>query len=323
MLNFLASRPALARLLAVDVYAAGDAAIERRYQGLRPLGVLIENNTTSWQHMPPIVYEAISGSVYRLIYKTVKESGPNSLPALAPVCTYLTLFPFIGAEDACAAANGDGSARSGSSGSSGQWSAATDSGAIPFRAPIKRTIAKALSILGERSAAPGKPATTPRAIAVEVGEEVEIVRSYLRDLASIGVLEEERLEGETEPSYRSRDRLHKLQMISSQQSAMMSPAERKELSADVWELIAADVDLAIASGIFDSRIDRYLIRTPLHVDKQGWLELTDLHEQTLHTGFEIQARSSKRMRESGETGIEARSVQLAFEMPPPAPQDDQ
>ena len=129
MLNFLASRPALARLIAVEVYGAGDGAVERRNKGLRPLEVLIENNTSAWHHMPPVVYEAISGGTYRLLYQTVKDSGPEALPSLAPVCTYLTLFPFLGGEEACAAANGDGSSRPGSGGG-GRWSAATDTGAI-------------------------------------------------------------------------------------------------------------------------------------------------------------------------------------------------
>ena len=53
LLNFLASRPALAQLVTVEVYAAGDEAVERRVAALAPLGALIENNTTEWSTMPP------------------------------------------------------------------------------------------------------------------------------------------------------------------------------------------------------------------------------------------------------------------------------
>jgi hypothetical protein len=45
-------------------------------------------------------------------YRRIRDSGPESLPGLAPLCTYIALSPFIGPEEACRVANGDGRGRS-------------------------------------------------------------------------------------------------------------------------------------------------------------------------------------------------------------------
>ena len=151
-------------------------------------------------------------------------------------------------------------------------------------------------------------------------EDVEVVRRYLEDLIPVGAVEVAEPVGEGgagETIYRASQRIHRLQMVSSRQASMMSAEERQQLTEDVWEEIDSDVELAIETGSLDKRLDHCLARTPLHLDQKGWLELIDLHVQTLHSGFEIQARASRRMEESGEEAIEARSVQLAFEMPPP------
>jgi AcrR family transcriptional regulator len=108
LFNFLASRPALARLVAVEVYAAGPAAMERRVQLLRPLEVLLSEGQGSSQD-PETTVELIAGMVYSLAYRRIRESGPQALPGLAPLCTYLALTPSLGAEEAAAVAKERGS----------------------------------------------------------------------------------------------------------------------------------------------------------------------------------------------------------------------
>jgi hypothetical protein len=49
---------------------------------------------------PPIAAEAIGGAIYALIYHQVKQKGPESMPELVPMATYMTLAPFVGAEEA-------------------------------------------------------------------------------------------------------------------------------------------------------------------------------------------------------------------------------
>jgi AcrR family transcriptional regulator len=109
--NFLASRPALAQLIAVEIYAAGTAAVERRSQTLQPLEQLIGEGFELGPGVPALASEAIAGAILTLAYKRLRDSGPASLPGLAPLLTYITLSPFIGAEEACRVANGDGRGR--------------------------------------------------------------------------------------------------------------------------------------------------------------------------------------------------------------------
>ena len=44
--------------------------------------------------------EAIGGAVYALIHHQVKTRGPEAMQELAPRATYMTLAPFVGAEEA-------------------------------------------------------------------------------------------------------------------------------------------------------------------------------------------------------------------------------
>jgi AcrR family transcriptional regulator len=109
--NFLASRPALAHLVTIDVYAAGPAAVERRVETLRPLEALVSQGYKRSPETPKIAGEVITGGVYTLAYRRLRDSGAKSLPGLAPLCTYIALSPFIGPEEACRVANGDGRGR--------------------------------------------------------------------------------------------------------------------------------------------------------------------------------------------------------------------
>lgn len=107
--GFLASEPAFARLRMVEVYAAGPKAISQRdaagVQFLRPLlGPAFDDSP----EVPPIVVETIVGAIYSSIYDEVRAGRIESLPEIAPVLTYLALAPFLGAEEACEVANGDG-----------------------------------------------------------------------------------------------------------------------------------------------------------------------------------------------------------------------
>jgi hypothetical protein len=46
-----------------------------------------------------------------MIYDQVKRGGAESMQEIAPLATYITLAPFVGAERACEVANGDGRGR--------------------------------------------------------------------------------------------------------------------------------------------------------------------------------------------------------------------
>ena len=103
--------PDYARLGAVEVYAAGRRALEQRDRIMEGLQELVR---PGYEHAPdtsPIAAEAIAGAVYALIYDQVRAGGPQSLPEIAPLATYVVLCPFLGPEEACEVANGDGRRR--------------------------------------------------------------------------------------------------------------------------------------------------------------------------------------------------------------------
>lgn len=52
------------------------------------------------------------------------------------------------------------------------------------------------------------------------------------------------------------------------------------------------------------------------LDEDGWRELSELHIRTVFAALEIQARAGRRLAETGEAPIWARSMQIAFEYPP-------
>jgi hypothetical protein len=113
MCGFMAAEPDLARLRAVEVYAAGtDALAVRDRAGAELLEALLKATPTEVVSTaePPLI-ETIAGGVYALVYYRVNEQGPEELPGIAPFATYLALAPLIGPEAAHEAANGGGRRR--------------------------------------------------------------------------------------------------------------------------------------------------------------------------------------------------------------------
>ncbi len=107
LFNYLASRPALARLVVLEVYAAGPAAMECRAQALGALAGLFATGRERSPETPAIATEMIAGCVFSLAYRQIREAGAEMLPTLVPICTYIGLVPFIGAEEAYGAAAED------------------------------------------------------------------------------------------------------------------------------------------------------------------------------------------------------------------------
>jgi AcrR family transcriptional regulator len=105
MFCFLACEPDLARLLAVEVYAAGPEALEARDREIEGLGVLLAPGFERSPATPPIAPEAIGGAIYGLVHDQVRHRGPESLLEVVPLATYIALAPFIGAQEACEVAN--------------------------------------------------------------------------------------------------------------------------------------------------------------------------------------------------------------------------
>lgn len=286
--GFLASRPTMTKLLMVEIYGAGPAALERREEALRPLQLLLAEGRARVPQVPPIAIQAIAGGVYRLTYKQIRESGPESLPYLAPICTYMTLAPFIGAEAAGEAANSDGRGRG--------------------EGADRLLISRVGVVLG------GSPASLEE-IARKTGAPIDRVQAAIANLMGadlIVALEEKAEDGEKRVIYHSNT-----DMIEDDHWERMTLAERETASRQIANMVTAEIDQAIELGTFDARTDRHLSRLPLLLDEQGWRELMALHHQTLDASIQIQAESAERLQRSDKQGIPGSSVQAMFEVPRP------
>jgi AcrR family transcriptional regulator len=111
MLGFGTEEPEYTWLGGVEMYAAGKRALQTRDTIMEGLEALLGPGYELAPETPPIAAEAIGGAIYALIYDQVKAKGPESMPELIPMATYMTLAPFIGAEDAYALAVGENGKR--------------------------------------------------------------------------------------------------------------------------------------------------------------------------------------------------------------------
>jgi AcrR family transcriptional regulator len=291
--NFLASRPALARMLVVSVYEAGPAAVRRRDEALRPLQAILAEGRLRSPGVPAIAGEAISGAVISLAREAIGRSGPIGLPGLAPLCTYLALAPFIGAEAACAAASGDGRPRRGGEGDP------------RFRLLLSRV----MQILQ------AGPATEAE-LAARLGEPAEEIARVVGELREGGMLEEVTETKGTGGKARALLR-PTLRKIDEELWRTMSPEERAAISARIVGMIGSEFEQAIETGSFDVRPDRHLSLAPLVLDERGWHELMAIHLEAYEASFRIARESEERLGSRGGGWIEARTVQALFEFPKP------
>ena len=100
MFAFCVEEPEYARLGGVEMYAAGKRALDQReavtegMEGLLMPGYELKPDT------PPIAAEAIGGALYSLLYDHVNNQGPETLPDIVPTVVYVTLAPFLDADEA-------------------------------------------------------------------------------------------------------------------------------------------------------------------------------------------------------------------------------
>jgi AcrR family transcriptional regulator len=309
ILNFLASRPAMTHLMAVEVYAAGPKAIERRAKALKPLSALVAEGRRRSPTISPGALEGIGGAIYSLAYRKIRRDGPATLPALAPICSYMTLSPFIGAERACAAANERPSAK-GMRDPDPLWIQAMSTDPVGVQV---------LTIFSERIA-------SPETVSAEIEVPVEEVERQVEKLQKAGFVEPA-TEGERSAAG---ERLYRLKLLRSKGEygeslkllkfdpeywERMSLEEHEHFSAEFMKIVRREADRAIAAKTFAVRTERVLLHTPVLVDEKGWRELSELHLSAGEAVLEIQATSTDRLRKTEGGAINARSIVMLFEMP--------
>jgi AcrR family transcriptional regulator len=104
---FYAAAPDFARLVAVEVYATDPATLGQRDDRTR---VLLEPDGLVADKRQ-LVADAVLGAVWSVIHaQIVTAVGPQGLPQIAPLATYMALAPYLGMTKAVEVANGDGRA---------------------------------------------------------------------------------------------------------------------------------------------------------------------------------------------------------------------
>jgi AcrR family transcriptional regulator len=296
MLNFLASRPAMAHLLAVEVFTAGSGAIGRRAEAAKPLAALLAEGYLVEPAVPAVAGEAIAGGISALVRRRLLEGGPETLPGLAPICTYIALAPFIGADLATKAANGDGRGR-------------LPVGVEPqlYKPAAQAAKWSALTVVALRRR------ISTQALAEDLDLPLDELTRYMEEFARDGLIERVDsgcADGTAEWVFSHDNRFFEIEDWES-----LSAEERERLNVDWLEKFSADISEAISGHTFSRRLDNHVSRIKFTVDEQGWEELASIHRSALYATWQIQFRSLKRMRESGDPGIPGRSAQLLFEMP--------
>jgi DNA-binding transcriptional ArsR family regulator len=259
---------------------------------LRPLEAILEGARQRAPQVPAVALEAIFGGIYWLANKQVRESGPESLPALAPICTYFALAPFTGAAEAADAANGEGRSRTTSD---------------VFQGPIQER-AKILYVLGRLDRR-----TSLEEISRELELPTAVVERQLEELEQSGMVElaEERESGgDAERLYRP-----VLPVIESAEWEQIAIPEREKISAHIGYMVLEEIGRSVRAGLFDRRAERVLIHVPAVVDEEGWLELSKIHDEALAASLDAVAKAKERLQEAGGEAMEVRSVQTLFEVP--------
>jgi AcrR family transcriptional regulator len=100
MFAFGAEEPEYARLGGVEMYAAGKRALDQREVVTEGMEGLLAPGYELRPETPPIAAEAVGGALYSLLYDHVNRKGPETLPHIVPVLVYVTLGPFLEAEEA-------------------------------------------------------------------------------------------------------------------------------------------------------------------------------------------------------------------------------
>jgi AcrR family transcriptional regulator len=103
--SYFAGEPAMARLALVGVYGAGPRACRWRDRVIDSLAAMLAPGFAANPEAPAVSSEAIAATVFSVMREQVRREGPESLGAVVPLATYVTLVGFVGPEQALAVAN--------------------------------------------------------------------------------------------------------------------------------------------------------------------------------------------------------------------------
>lgn len=107
LLGALARNEDAARVVFVEMLAAGPAAHERHRQAFELFASLMERGRSQAPHpeaLPPQTSEAIVGGILAILHRRVLQGEVAALPALLPDLLYFALLPYLDQEQAMSVA---------------------------------------------------------------------------------------------------------------------------------------------------------------------------------------------------------------------------
>jgi DNA-binding transcriptional ArsR family regulator len=172
----------------------------------------------------------------------------------------------------------------------------------PLRAALLR-------ILVERTSSPAE-------MARELDEDLSNVSYHTKQLVELECAElvsTRPVRGALEHFYRATER----SLVDREEWDDLDPVIADSFLREIMQKTLDDFIAAAQARTIGNEGAFHLTRTPLLVDQEGMAEALKAHEKARLELLEIAARSSERMVESGETGINVSSSQACFEMPGP------
>lgn len=168
------------------------------------------------------------------------------------------------------------------------------------------TQVRALIIFTERVA-------SPKQVASEIGEPVvSRVAYHVNELLKRGLIEAVG----TEPRRGATEHFYKARVRPAFATEEWEQPEREEASKLALQLFLHDMGIAMEAKTFDEHKERHLSRSPLCLDRQGFLDLIAEQDRLLERALEIQAESDARRLKSKEEGTRVSSLMATFTMPP-------
>jgi AcrR family transcriptional regulator len=295
LLAYLASRPALARLTFVEVYAAGPEALQRRAEALAPLTALLSGRADRAPNLHGSVNEIVWAAIVATIGRQIRELGPHTLPALGPTLIFVALGPYLGYEGPSSVAFG------------GRGEQARKLAAIAdfYREEHANRVERLL----------GRRASTPEEISAELEIEVEEVRRLMGMMLKARIVRSLEGRGESDPiEGRYQILLEDSVIVDSRD--VSHAADLEEFASHVADNLWTEYRRSFEAQILTLRPEAVLVRVPMSVDEQGFREISHLFEKAMYDAIRVVEESRDRLAKTGEEPILATAGLLHFEVPP-------
>lgn len=99
-LDYVAEKPALARMCTIEVLSATPAATQRYEEATQRFVALTKRTVPHDDRLPDTIEETLVGGVAWIVYQQIRRDETETAPALLPELSEFMLAPWLGAEEA-------------------------------------------------------------------------------------------------------------------------------------------------------------------------------------------------------------------------------